>query len=64
VEADTVQEALRMDRKTPVHECRIADEDEGFDSKSSLIGFDAPADDDAPYEMRKRRNGGRGIPKR
>jgi hypothetical protein len=51
-----------MDRKTPVHECRIADEDEGSDSKSSLIGFAAPADDDAPYEMRKRRNGRSGVP--
>jgi hypothetical protein len=54
VEAGTVQEAIRKDRKTPVHDCYLK-EGESQSHLESAIGFSLPAAPDDCYELRRKR---------
>jgi hypothetical protein len=56
VDASTVQEAIRMDRKTPVHDCYLKEGEEMHEqSSTSAIGFHAEPESDTPCELRRRR---------
>jgi hypothetical protein len=55
IEADSVQEAMRKERKTPVHECYLKDGEEpkGYE-RTDVVGFAAPSEVDEVYEMRRK----------
>ena len=56
IDAKSVQEAIRLDRKTPVHDCYLKDGEQTAESSQvSAIGFQMPMEDGVPTELRKRR---------
>jgi hypothetical protein len=56
IDADSVQDAVRKDRKTPVHDCYLKDGEAPSDGgAASAIGFSLPAGPDELHEMRRRR---------
>lgn len=56
VDAETVQDAIRLDRKTPVHDCYLKDgEQPEGGMNTSLIGFQAHTESEVPYELRRRK---------
>ena len=55
VEAETVQDAIRLDRRTPVHDCYLKAGEQPSADMGYAIGFQTPRDSDVPYEMRRKR---------
>ena len=56
VDAETVQDAIRMDKKTPVHDCYLKEGEQPKEHNSiTAFGFANPVDMDVPYEMRRKR---------
>lgn len=56
VNAETAEEALALDTKTPVHDLYLKD---GEEPKQPLtthaVGFMAPLEDGVPYELRNKK---------
>lgn len=56
VEAANAKEALKLDRKTPVHDLYLKDgEEPKREVNTHAVGFNVYPDDSVPYEMRKRK---------
>lgn len=56
VDAETVQDAIKKDRRTPVHDCYLKDGEHPKDERlESAIGFSVVGGSEFPYELKRKR---------